>query len=67
MRDHGEQNGGSAGLTDHATPDLNGTVIPRQFVVLNAGKDKKRLSQGLGAEPPRFSAVPQAPPGFPSL
>lgn len=58
MWGHREHSGGSVGLTDHATSDLNGTVTPLQFAVLDAGKDEKSLSGGAGGE---------APCGFPFL
>jgi hypothetical protein len=58
MRGHGNDSGGTAGPTDHATSDLNGAVAPLQFVVLYAGKDEKSLSGGAGGK---------APCGFPFL
>jgi len=68
MRGHGEQSGGPAGLTDHATPDLNDTVTPRQFVVLNVGKDEKSLSQGVwGLEAPKIFGDAAGIAGFPFL
>jgi hypothetical protein len=58
MRGHGNHGGGAAGLTDHATPDLYGTVTPLQTIVVDAGKEKKSLSGGPGGK---------APCGFPFL
>jgi hypothetical protein len=44
VRGRGEDSGGSAGLTDHATLDLNGTTAPLQVFSGDAGKGVKSLS-----------------------
>ncbi len=52
------QRGGSVGLTDRTTPDLNGIVAPLQLGLLMPVR-RKRVCLGVqGAKPP---------PGFPIL
>jgi len=56
-----KRRGGSVGLTDHTTPDLNGTVAPLHFTAREAGKEEKSLFGGEGGKAPAPIRHPSPP------